>query len=740
MVAAGKEGLPHDDPKTQRSSTIFILKNTAEFTFAEFWHCLNPFHCLVGELLMLLHKNKFNDVLNKSIEACNEAQTQHQVNLRNHAQANEEKQRIAHHKNALQQQELKIQRDQQALHDAQVELNRQANARYNTVTSTSSGASTNNDLQAILKQLASSQLEVLSAVKTKVKGLKNSEKPPAFDAKAHGSLSSYVKREFRMWSRGQNLSIKESTLYFYMAFRNKVIHRNHVDTLAQNDKGEPVFDTVEELAKQVILELKYTEEEDKRQRQKFDAILHLFPKSDLDEEFNRIFNVRKLGWPLDSDVDNIKASKDQFLDALDLDKPMHRLLYSDRNTIEWSSADSFFSVCSILRKLQFRFKKTSVGLNNPSKPTNVDPNAMVCNNCILGKCSEHNSNTQKTNVNNADLGERTCRNTECGVKYKPANVKFVCCSTACNKVYKDKKYSNGARPSSSSKKSFRKKTNNVHKPVNSSQDSSEVSSISKRFHITPTHIFHKNCEVPSIVDNSLFDTGAGPTIITTAMVEKLNLQKEVQIDDSDDAPLGADQRPMKGHIGYIWLNLALEDSIGVVTKNYKIKALVHESLNHDMIIGQDSMKSCLFSFTGFPSLDMILFNATSRMYKKFNCQNRDKFRLLNNIRQREHTKVTVDARNRLNESENVTDFLSKTPETVIKSESFISIPVSGEKSTKPKTAEFNDQESFLLTVPGSILQNDQFKKLNPTVQNITCNFMQQFEEATDEESALSKII
>lgn len=76
----------------------------------------------------------------------------------------------------IQRGQLEVQKGQQSLIDAQKELDRQLHVRNSSSITPPNPLTLNNDLGGILKQLAQSQLEVLSAVKsTKFKGLKNSE-------------------------------------------------------------------------------------------------------------------------------------------------------------------------------------------------------------------------------------------------------------------------------------------------------------------------------------------------------------------------------------------------------------------------------------------------------------------------------------------------------------------------------------------------------------------------------------
>ena len=450
---------------------------------------------------------------------------------------------------------------------------------------------------------------------------------------------------------------------------------------------------------------------------------------DLDEEFQHIHEVRKIGWPYDTEAQNIIESKKQFMKALDIGDKLHSLIWTDRKSDEWKAATCFFSVASFLRDIEHRFTKKPVSLNTNS-PTK-DPNAMECNNCVLGICSEHGSQKKiddQQEINN--LAERTCRNEKCDVKFMPKKVTFVCCGIECHKVYKTQKFKGGERPSKpfqskpSGDRRKSKKTLNNAQEINSSQ-SSEVSK-SKRFFITPFHVYNNDPDVPSKISDSLFDTGAGPTVVTLEFVNKLKLNNQM-VETVPKEVLGGDTRPMIGSICFIWLELAIEDTIGILTDKFKVKASVYKSLNHEIIVGRDSMCRGLRNFVTFPNLDVSLFNATSRMYKKFNRATRDNIRVANNIRIHEISAEEAHKVDILNAAVDVEKCLTS-PIPALKSKFNVS------------KSRFDETETFCLTVPCSKFKKDNFKKFNNMINNLTCNFMSSLEDSETNGTLMSKVL
>ena len=779
LISQNLVGAAQEDKKGLRPAMVFLMNNANRFRISDFLHCLQPTHQLFGEIMLVLHKDKFDELLSRALESIHENETLSAQNKQELSQLHQMKT----------QHDMLVDQDKRTIQVCQDELQTKANDLHDTAKTLKEFEARLNHFQAELNEkqrsLASKATTVnpndfahiLHSINSKIdnssaapsgfppvpvhkdqfssirKGIRSD--PPVYSAKIHLSLRTYGKREFRMWARRETLSNRESTLFFYLAFREKRIHRNHVDQIAQDEDGNPNFETVDLLITEIVKQLKYSDEESERLQTRFNSIRIIKAKNRLEEEFEKLYEIRQIGWPFEEADSNIAATKKKFILTLDLNNKVHTVLWHERRSSEWQDAATFFQITSYLSEIQHRHSNTPVSLD-PTSPTNA-PEAMQCNNCYLGKCDEHNSSAanaaQNKSVNN--VGERRCKNDSCGVKFSPSNPKFVCCSIDCNKKYKEVKYGDNARPTPSSannadsrKRNDKSKTKTKRRTMNNmghanSASNSEVSKKFKRFYITPAHIFQD--DVPTtIVDNSLFDTGAGPTLVTVNMVNKM--KQLGKIDRSNEAPiLAGDSSPMEGFLGKIRLKMSLEDSIGVLTNTFEIDALVYKELNHDLIVGQDSMLLGLNNFTCWPGLDVILFNATSRMYKKFNSNHRDKIRVLNNIRQRVHPQELIEKVIDLNETFSQTQIGIKPSSFPIQTatpapQTSTPTPPSNGPVFNVKKTQFDDTESFYLTIPGAIFQEKVFNKLNPTVQNITSSFMEAMEIAEEKETALSKIL
>ena len=153
-------------------------------------------------------------------------------------------------------------------------------------------------------------------------------------------------------------------------------------------------------------------------------------------------------------------------------------------------------------------------------------------------------------------------------------------------------------------------------------------------HITPIHIYKETSNIPIIVHDALYDTGASISICTLELLKKLKLDNLIK--STKEAPVyGADKKPMAGCVGSLTLNIAIEDTLKRYTDTFYQKIIVFEQLNHDMVIGRDAMKSGIRWTATWPALDIILINPTMNLIKQINAQKRDQVRIANNVKRQD---------------------------------------------------------------------------------------------------------
>ena len=485
-------------------------------------------------------------------------------------------------------------------------------------------------------------------------------RPDLYSQREHGSLTAYSLNEFDQWAGSLLLSEAESTLYFAYAFK-KPIHRNHIMYLAKGSDGMPRHTKLATLVQEVIKHLKLNEESIDDLQTKY-CNFDICRRLPMDEEFLRLVQLRKLGFPGESEAICVSHCKSKFINKLDGNSMLHSKLDSRQYHDMWIDSTNYFEISMQLRDIENKFRgKTSAGSYNP--PTKMECNVISCHPCHVNNIAKpnnsQNQNGRSEQFNN--ISSKVCKNPNCNKPFTPARPKYVCCDMDCFKAWKG--------DTSDSKSNFRKRSskkfnnmqpaesappvtpatttvpspaatktttmNNIHAlaqnpsignflNTNSSQNvSTEV------VFITPAHLYPSGCKIPFVVHNSLYDTGASVTLMKFDSLVQGNL-KHLLIKNQDEGILGGDQKPLVGYRGYIQIDTAIEDSVGFITETKRRNILIFDNLNHDFIVGRDIMNT-FRHVSEFPMLNKVLINPTSRMDKKLNKVVAEKIRTLNNL-------------------------------------------------------------------------------------------------------------
>ena len=489
-----------------------------------------------------------------------------------------------------------------------------------------------------------------------------SKDPELYSMAKHGTLREYADNYYGMWTRSQGLTERESTLFFSLAF-HKQIHRSHINHIAKNaSDGSPQYDLLYPLIDQIIKDLKLNQESSDDLQNRYNNF-KICQKLPMDEEFLRVYQARKIGWPTESHAICIGFAKKKFVLKLVGASMLHSYVTNRAMSPEWINATSFYEVTIILREIENRYhgsNHTSVGVNQPTK--------MECNNfaCVPCHVTKQINNISKQNQNHNfdqfapvfnnipdetqeqcnNTSSKTCKNPKCEKQFVPERPKYICCDMDCYKAFRSSTAGKSTGGSFRKRSSGKKNMNNMPNPnqgsaeaeppaptpaprpsqasqhvpgmnnmsqVNQSSNNNGVSPT----YITPAHLFSPNCKIPFIARNSLYDTGASPTLMTFDTMQKAGLG-HLLVPCSSKGALAGDQTPMLGYRGYVLTELAVEDSIGYITDSFKKRILVFDKLNHDFIVGQDSMLLGTRSTSLFPHLNKMLINPTIRMIRKFN--------------------------------------------------------------------------------------------------------------------------
>ena len=574
--------------------------------------------------------------------------------------------------------------------------------------------------------------------------LKVATSPPKFDPKLHDNLRQYARKDFMYWARDEGLMKEEATMFLHRAFSRK-IHRDHVDKIAVDKiSGLPNFTNASELMEKIIHDLRFDHETLEQLKNRF-RLFQASNKYRLDDEFLRCFNLRDLGWPSEAENDQIHETKKIFLRGV-RSHPLYNLIFTISKTVDWTNAFDYFEVAAQLREIQVSHTKTTGASTQSPTNTATHPTEMMdtSNNMQFQDLSMYaeqdqfydvpaiiqNHQVQPT-VNNAS---KICRNNKCKKPFSPENVKHYCCSTECVDAYKKDRF--GA----DYKEKFRKKrddkkprtANNMPLPPptsNGAESSSNVSRDLREFFITPCHIYLTDCNIPNVIHNSLFDSGASLTMITKQQMIDLNVQHLLKRDPNQGI-LGGDSRPMTGYCGSVKLTMKLEDTESRLTKKFSLEVLVFDNLNHPFIVGQDSMRKGMFQFTCYPNLKAILIDPSFRLMRKYKKMESQKIKALNNLCESEPAVSSINkdseqvfepeiiqVESRSSQSPNsTTDDGSSSPQKFN--------DYSNPNLVLPSFSDFsNSNEQFILNVPGTKTNNAYKEMFSDKVEELTQGFM-----------------
>ena len=468
------------------------------------------------------------------------------------------------------------------------------------------------------------------AMDQKINRVKITVDPPIYDEKVHLSMLSFGARKYAMWAIKQSLSIKESTLFFCLCF-SKRVQQEHVQNLSKDEFGNPRYNTLPPLINQVIKDLKFHEEDIDMQKDKF-TNFHINQSADMDDEFLRLFELRKMGWPEEDETYILTATKPRFMRALNIrSNGLHNLVFQRSFSDRWQNCLEYFSLSVQLREMESRYKnnpssRSSGGYGSNPSPTNATTKMDTSKNidgCFMNNYEDNKefrnppADAQNKQVN--AIADRKCRNPACGKTFTPEKIQYSCCGIEFVDAWK---LVRGPRKQKSNKKSSSKKPgekayNNIEhgSDVNNNHDGGQVSD---NFYTAPTHIYTPKCNIPYIVHNALLDRGAGPTLMKYSLLEKIGLVHLLS-QSVDNSILGGDQRPLKGMRGVVKLEIALEDSTGSFTKKFLQTILVYDNLNNDLVVGRDSWRNGCRQVTMFPGLNKILIDPSINTLKSYRC-------------------------------------------------------------------------------------------------------------------------
>ena len=584
----------------------------------------------------------------------------------------------------------------------------------------------------------------------------NGKPPPKFNVNEHRSLRLFSMSEFARWAGDQGLTERWSTLWFCQSFSGK----EDLDTvfmLSRDDNGYPRYNKMSELVEQIINDLCVNEETEKELRRIYDNY-KWHSKRSVEQNFKWICEQRRLGWPNESATDALVSIKELFEDQIPQGQGLCGTVYNDlKYGVKWEDCTTNYQCQKLLRELQSRYFKdpnSSYYLSNSSKPTNShsatekmdisnieqevqnigkdfykNPDDEARKN--TGTKSKFSPQKPQTPRNVNAIEEKECANPKCSTVFKPRFSHFYCCTSKCARDMPQ-------RQRKKELNAIEKALNGVHDDANPDEN------VSSEFYITPSHVYTPGSPHPFVIQDALFDTGAGPTLVTTATVKLLKMSHLIKSITRTGFSTG-DKSPMKGNIGTIELDIGVEDTTRYVTDRVKMTFDVFESLNHKFIIGRNTMLKGIRKFEIYPILKTVLFNPSLKktaswnkiLAKRLKSLGLDN-KLVNNVTDSESVQTSESDIWRKPVDPNIKVLFEEEPKSGTADVVADPVPTKSTPSInnfkfKPK---YSDSDTVLLNVPCSKFNEANFERY-ASVLDLACN---NFMEVTQQESTLEEIL
>ena len=577
----------------------------------------------------------------------------------------------------------------------------------------------------------------------------NGVRPPRFNVSEHRSLRLFSMNEFSRWAIDQGLTERWSTLWFCQTFSGK----EDLDTvflLAKDENGYPRFDKMSDLVEQIITDLCVNEETEKELRRIYNNF-KWNSKRTIEQNFKWICEQRRLGWPNENADEALLLVKELYKQELPQGNGLCGTVYNEINYgAKWDDCSTNYKCQKLLRELQSRFFKdpnSSYYLSNSNKPTNshsatekMDISNIEAEVQNIGKdyyknpddeVPKHTSNNskfppQKPTKNINSIEEKECANPKCSTRFKPRFSHFYCCTSKCARDMPQRQR--------------KKELNLIEKAMNGVHAQPDQDNVSSEFFITPAHVYKSGSSIPIVIHDALFDTGAGPTLVTTATLNFLKMSHLIKHAPPSSEFKAGDKRAMEGYIGTIEFEIALEDTTCYITDPFKMIFEVFQDLNHKFIIGRNSMLSGIRKFEVIPILKTVLFNPSLKKTATWNKKLAKRLLLtgaVNNLS--ESKKKSESDLLRQPVDPNVGELFAEPNAGLVDIET---IPESESPAPAPRINNFkfqqkySDSDTVLLNVPMTKFNKSNFNRYSRVLDMACNNFM----EVTEQESTLEEIL
>ena len=458
--------------------------------------------------------------------------------------------------------------------------------------------------QVRLHELTIGQMQCRALTKT----------PPLYDQKKHISLSHFSNTEWKYFYLGQGIDRDYSKRFLAMAFSNNETLRDNIQELVEAHAA----DTLDQIIEAIKNEINLDSETDYQKQQLFTK-WEFDMKISAERNWNKLYTLRKAAWPAEAANQHFDKSKEKFLRKLRVkSNSLHQTLFQWSLTQDFQNFNDNFSLAGKIREIELRFSSNSDDrTSRNSVPTHHQNADMEIDNLkkkirsIVSK-KKLGSFGKSTQSSTSKTASKTCDT--CEKPFKPLRSYWKRCKDCQSK---------------------KKSMNNIEKQEEEEQESesdslpelnnleiNEVSSNSDNILVYKIGVELQNFrnETSVLCNDSIYDNGAN--IFAMSKRELIRIDKQMGYEtplynrNPKNNPVAqGDGSTMNGYLGERNFYITLKDSEGYSTPRQRVKFLIFDKLNHDVIIGRNAMKNIL-KVVEYPRHSKLLINPTARRLKQ----------------------------------------------------------------------------------------------------------------------------
>ena len=175
---------------------------------------------------------------------------------------------------------------------------------------------------------------------------------PVYKPDIHHNIHNFIDKEWTYWYTAQGLSETGSIKHIPAIFNNQPLLKDHIHDVIINNPNLSLKQTIEKIIEETNLdkESKYANQ------QKFINFIYSKSKG-LASNYMCLHQLRKAGWPTETDEEITKSTKLKFIKKLNIKTDMcHSHVYSMSLSDTWRNYATIWQVLTFLREADSNYK------------------------------------------------------------------------------------------------------------------------------------------------------------------------------------------------------------------------------------------------------------------------------------------------------------------------------------------------------------------------------------------------